>query len=67
MQFGGTHAASWGYNAVNHLVLSKIKQGLGLDKCKYAITAAAPIRPDTLEFFASLGISINEVQLESYN
>ena len=33
----------------------------GLDKCKYAMTGAAPISADTLGFFASLGIQINEV------
>lgn len=43
------------------VVLSKIKARLGLQHCKYALTGAAPIRMDTLEFFGSLGIQINEV------
>merc|ERR1712050_608498 len=34
---------------------------VGLDKCKYAFTGAAPIRVDTVEYFGSLGININEV------
>jgi len=32
-----------------------------LDKCKFAVTGAAPIRVDTLEYYGSLGIYINEV------
>merc|ERR1719401_787971 len=38
-----------------------IKAALGLDQCKFAITGAAPIRRDTLEYFAQLGINIMEV------
>jgi len=32
-----------------------------LDCCKYALTGAAPIRVDTVEYFGSLGIYINEL------
>merc|ERR1719251_832439 len=41
--------------------LGVVKGVMGLDKCKYAFTGAAPIRVDTLEYFGSLGIYINEV------
>ena len=34
---------------------------LGLAELKLAVTGAAPIRVDTLEYFGSLGININEV------
>jgi long-subunit acyl-CoA synthetase (AMP-forming) len=37
-----------------------VKQKLGLDCCKYALTGAAPISTDTLEYFGALGIQINE-------
>merc|ERR1712051_575163 len=42
-------------------LLGAVKGVMGLDKCKYAFTGAAPIRTDTLEYFGSLGIYINEV------
>ncbi len=44
----------------NKLVLSKIREKLGLDQLIGAATGAAPISSDTLEFFASLGIVIYE-------
>jgi len=43
------------------IVLSKVKTALGLECCKFAFTGAAPITVDTLEYFGSLGIQINEV------
>ncbi|MBT3219152.1 MAG: long-chain fatty acid--CoA ligase [Proteobacteria bacterium] len=45
----------------NKLVVSKVKDALGLDQLHAAFTGAAPISEGTLEFFASLGISIYEV------
>ena len=44
----------------NKLVLSKIKDKLGLDQLIAAATGAAPIGVETLEFFASLGLVIYE-------
>jgi long-chain-fatty-acid--CoA ligase ACSBG len=46
---------------VADLLLNKIKMALGLEHCKLAITGAAPITVETLEYFGSLGICINEV------
>jgi len=60
-QLGGSGAVPWGYSLANKVVLSKIKARLGLDECKFGLTGAAPIRKDTLEFFGSLGLQINEV------
>jgi long-chain acyl-CoA synthetase len=44
----------------NKLVLSKVKEKLGLDQLIAAATGAAPISVETLEFFASLGVVIYE-------
>jgi len=41
-------------------VLIKVKTALGLDRLKLASTAAAPISLGTLQFFASLGITVHE-------
>ncbi len=44
----------------NKLVISKVKQKLGLDRLQLAATGAAPISVRTQEFFASLGICVYE-------
>lgn len=60
-QIGGTGATPAMYGLVEGVVLKAIKANLGLQDCKYAFTGAAPIRVDTLEYYGSLGIQINEV------
>jgi len=60
-QLHGTYEQPWGFSVADSLILTKIKENLGLEKCKFAITGAAPIRVDTLEYFGSLGLQINEV------
>ncbi|VBB18955.1 hypothetical protein YASMINEVIRUS_1487 [Yasminevirus sp. GU-2018] len=46
---------------VSTRVVSKIKEKLGLDKCRYFATGAAPISKDVLEYFSSIGICILEL------
>jgi long-chain-fatty-acid--CoA ligase ACSBG len=60
-QFGGDRGAPFGYGCANSIVLSKIKEALGLDQTKYCYSAAAPITVETVEYFASLDIPIYEV------
>ncbi|MFZ1812845.1 MAG: long-chain fatty acid--CoA ligase [Rhizobiaceae bacterium] len=47
------------------LVLSKIRQAIGLDQCVLPVSGAAPISRQVLDFFASLGIVIYEVYGQS--
>jgi long-subunit acyl-CoA synthetase (AMP-forming) len=49
------------YGLANKLVFSKVRERVGLDRCRFAMTGAAPISKDTLEFFLSLGIPLLEV------
>ena len=49
------------WKIANKLFFSKLQDGLGLNKLKFAVTAAAPIGKDVLEFFLSCGIIIHEV------
>ena len=60
-QYGNGGGSSCGYGCANSLVLSKIKEALGLDQVKGCFTAAAPISIETLEYFASLDIPVYEV------
>ena len=53
------------YNVANKLFATKLKAALGLDRVKLAVTGAAPISYDVLEFFLSLGIIIHEVYGQS--
>jgi long-chain acyl-CoA synthetase len=52
-------AAEWA--KADELVLSKLRAKLGLDQVRWAMSGAAPIPPETLGFFAGLGIPIFEV------
>lgn len=57
-QAGG--AAGWtpvGYTVANKLV-SKAREALGLERCEFMYTGAAPITRETLEYFGSLGIKV---------
>lgn len=60
-QYGESGGAPCGYGCANSLVLSKIKAALGLDQAKGCFSAAAPIAPETILYFASLDIPIYEI------
>jgi long-chain acyl-CoA synthetase len=46
---------------LDKIVLSKVRDGLGLDQVALAITAAAPISPDLVKFFMTLGVPLYEL------
>lgn len=53
------------YNLANKLVFSKVKDGLGLNRARYCITAAAPINPEIISFFNSLDVPLFELYGQS--
>jgi long-subunit acyl-CoA synthetase (AMP-forming) len=56
----GQPVSSLSRTLANKLVISKIKEALGLDELQVALSGAAPISVSTLEFFASIGLPISE-------
>jgi long-subunit acyl-CoA synthetase (AMP-forming) len=48
------------YAVAHRAVLGKVARRLGLDACTYAVTGAAPIAPEAMEFVLSLGIPLCE-------
>ncbi|HZA82066.1 MAG TPA: long-chain fatty acid--CoA ligase, partial [Actinomycetes bacterium] len=46
---------------LDRLVLAKIRQAIGLDRCGFASSAASPLAVDVAEFFAALGLPLVEV------
>ncbi|MEW6044948.1 MAG: AMP-binding protein [Bacillota bacterium] len=49
------------YTAAHAAVLKPLKRRLGLDRVRLAISGAAPIAPDVLWYFHSIGVPIREV------
>lgn len=60
-QAGGSGAYDTMYKFAEKVVFKNIKGALGLEHCRFAFTGAAPISKDTLSYFGSLGLQINEV------
>lgn len=60
LQMGGKGKKPMFHGIANTVVLSKVADALGLDKVKLALTGAAPIAVETLEYFGALGIHVNE-------
>jgi len=53
------------YKLASKLVHHKVKDALGLDECRGAVTGAAPISTEVLEFFAGFDLPILEVYGQS--
>lgn len=59
--FHGQNSVSLEYEMAKTLVLNKIHEELGLDKCTSFYVGAAPVTRETLDFFVNLGIPLVEV------
>jgi long-chain acyl-CoA synthetase len=46
---------------LDRLVLAKIRQAVGLDRCLFTSSAASPLALDVAEFFAAIGLPLVEV------
>jgi len=57
----GRSGASLQFKLADAMVFQKIKTVLGLNKCKFFFSAAAPISKEILEYFMSLDIRILEI------
>ena len=51
----------WLYPIAKKFIFDRIRERLGLDRCRYQVTSAAPISRDTLAYFLSLGIPLFEI------
>ncbi|GAA5093399.1 fatty acid--CoA ligase FadD11 [Nocardia iowensis] len=58
---GGGPVLAVQHKLAEALVLSKLRHAMGLDELKVAASGAAPIPPETLEYFIGLGFTVTEV------
>jgi long-chain acyl-CoA synthetase len=60
---GGEHTTGsrLRYAIANPLVLRALKERIGLRRCRYAASGAAPIAPEVLEFFTGIGVPVFEL------
>lgn len=54
-----------GYALVHLTVLAPLRRRLGLDRVRVALCSAAPVSPDILRFFWSIGVEIREIYAQT--
>eukprot|EP00118_Oscarella_pearsei_P020248 m.218798 g.218798 ORF g.218798 m.218798 type:complete len:716 (+) comp39907_c0_seq2:52-2199(+) len=51
----------FGFWLANDVILKKVREEFGLDRCMYCFTGAAPISRETTEFFMSVGLPLLDI------
>lgn len=59
-QYGSEHGGPWFY-PVAQVILGKVREALGLDRCFACYVGAAPLEVRIIEYFASIDIPIYDV------
>ncbi|CAH0562220.1 unnamed protein product [Brassicogethes aeneus] len=59
-RMNGNKTSSWGYYVASSVIFKKIKQALGLSRCTYHCSAAAPLSTEVKKYFLSIDIPIYE-------
>ena len=60
-EFSFRESTPFGWTLANALVFKKVRQALGLDRCRFTCSGAAPMMKETQEFFLSLDIPIYDI------
>ncbi len=60
----GLKAAFW---LADNLVLKNVKRIIGIDRCRWLATGAAPISPDLIKWYLALGMDMREVYGQTEN
>ncbi|KAK9702802.1 AMP-binding enzyme [Popillia japonica] len=56
----GVNSNSWGYSVASSVIFKKVKDAIGLIKCKTFVSAAAPLSADIKKYFFSIDLPIME-------
>lgn len=57
----GEEMMPWGYELANFLVFGSVRKALGLDRCRLAFNAAAPLQGATFDYFRGLNFEIIDI------
>ncbi|HEX6956778.1 MAG TPA: AMP-binding protein [Ferrovibrio sp.] len=60
----GLRLAFW---LADRLVLNNVKRIIGIHRCKWLVTGAAPISPDLIKWYLALGLDMREVYGQTEN
>ena len=55
------------HGVADRLVLSNIRKMIGIDRCRWLVTGAAPISPDLIRWYLALGATMLEVYGQTEN